>query len=1086
VSVSIDQQSDVGALVRKAVNLFTFLGRTQELLVKPIRTVSGFEEAVWFSDLPIHSAVRSRHAAANADPEEPLLEVDRVPRLEPPALPELLIEWVAGPLDEIDEQPSLREEIFTDKPERWRPEPSEDSEQDDERDPRRVLLTEAEGVSEAFDEWLITWQAWADREREDVVVRDLYKELFAIYLKSTDHSEEFELVVGLGCLSWRPEDHEQVQRHVATAQIAITFDESSGTLSVRQVPSPQSVVIELDMLDPSLVSSPAAIDEIREAAGEYSAHVLDTAAIGEICRRLIFRLDPDAVFEDVLEAPTSTEPKGAFAPALILRRRTNRGLVQIYQQIVAQILESNEVPSGVLPLIDPDRQPESQRSDTPGAVVTIDEEDFLPLPVNEQQRRIIDRVDAVAQTVVQGPPGTGKTHTAAALVSHLLAQGKRVLITAHTDRALREVRAKLPREIQSLAVSVIGQSRSDMAELRTAVDNISRRADEFEPAESRKAVDRHHAKLDSLRRLRAETYARLLAVRKLEIETRTDGPGEGTLASIAYTNLQDEPRFAWIREYEVDPRGIETTVSTDEINRWRDILLDRDVIDHEAEALDRLPSLTVVPTSDQFTAMVLREQHAHSAKAQFGDLLTHDSFDFVQSLDPVLRSELQQRVSALAERATLLEQRHESWMNEALRDVRSGRQTTWIKRSQQIKALAASATEIIERLGPTTTFVVPGDISVQQQIAKTLLAHLESGGKIKVQADGTPKLGAFTSKTVKQSDGFFREVKVNGVPATTAEQLNAVIQWVEASRAVAAMDQAWPVSVEIPQEDTFGEQVQWHWTEVEQLDKVLALGEQVENERAWFQRNSLPVPNWNDLEEIRRHATLVEAAAASDEAAAASLPIQQSIDAVCDGRPLPNLVPITAELVRFMTERNLNGFNSARSRLEHLHRVADTVAERNRINDELEASAPRLREAIAADPSGSEWDERLQTYADAWRWQMTSRWILAQDDEDVNALKVKLSDIDRQIRNEVERLAAERAWAHAVAPGRLTGSARANLTQYAQLVASLGKGTGKYAAKKRAEITEAMDRCRPSVPVWIMPIYRMPNRCAYSRTSTTW
>lgn len=145
--MSIDQQSDMGGLVRKAVNLRTFLGRTQELLVKPIRTVSGFEETLWFSDLPIHSAVRSRHATANADPEEPLLEVDRVPRLDPPKLPDALVEWVAGPLDDIDEQPSLRNEIFTDEPERWRPEPSEVDEQaEEERDPRRVLLTEAERV----------------------------------------------------------------------------------------------------------------------------------------------------------------------------------------------------------------------------------------------------------------------------------------------------------------------------------------------------------------------------------------------------------------------------------------------------------------------------------------------------------------------------------------------------------------------------------------------------------------------------------------------------------------------------------------------------------------------------------------------------------------------------------------------------------------------------------------------------------------------------------------------------------------------------------------------------------------------------
>ena len=1072
--MSIDQQSGVDVLVRKAVNLFTFLGRTQELLVKQNRTVAGFEEAIWFNDLPIHTAVRSRHGMSSLAAEEPLLEVDRVPRLDPPRLPDSLIEWVKGPLDDIDQQPTLSDEIFTDEFKRWRPETSQNDEQpDEERDPRRVLLSEAIGVTEPFDEWLVTWQAWADRERDDLVARDLYKKLFALYLKSTDHSEEFELVVGVGCLTWRPEDHDQVQRHVATAQIAISFDEASGTLSVRQVPSPQSLVIETDMLEPRLISSPAAVDEIRGDAAEYPGHVLDAAAIGELCRRLILRLDPDATYDDVLPAPTGTDPKGAFAPALILRRRTNRGLVQIYQQIVTQILESNEVPSGVLPLIDPDRQPEAQSSAGPGAVVTIDGEDFLPLPVNEQQRRIIDRVDRTAQTVVQGPPGTGKTHTAAALVSHLLAQGKRVLITAHTDRALREVRAKLPHEIRSLAVSVIGQSRSDMAELRTAVDSISRRADEFEPDQSRKAIEQHHQRLDELRRERAETYARLMAVRRLEIETRTDGPAEGTLAAIAYRCLQDEPCFEWIRNYEVDPSGSGTTASTVEINRWRAILLDCDVIEHEAEAVNHLPSLQLVPSSDAFTAMVLREQQAIAAKEQFGALLTHESFGLVKSLNPALRHELQQRVSALAERAATLEQRHESWMNEALRDVRSDRQQTWIKRSHQIKTLAAGASAVIGRLGPTTTVALSGDISVQQQVAKTLLAHLQSGGKIKVQADGTPKLGAFTPKTVKQSDGFFRDVKVNGVPATTVEQLAVVIDWVEASRAIATMDQAWPASVQMPQEDTFAEQVQWHWTEVEQLDKVLALGEQIELERAWFQRNSLPVPNWNDLEEIRRYATFVEAAAASDEAAAASHPIDQLADAICEGRPRPNLVAITAELVRAVSERDLNGFNAARDRLEHLHRVADTVAERDRICAMLTASAPRIAEAIVADPAAVEWDERLATYAEAWHWQLTNRWILAQDDEDVNALKVKLNDIDSRIRNEVEQLAAERAWGHAVAPGRLTGRARANLTQYAQLVASLGKGTGKYAAKQRAEITDAMDRCRPSVPVWIMPIYRI-------------
>ena len=1069
--MSVGYQKDEQNLVRRAVNLFKFLGQAQQLLVKPIRTVDRFEEVLWFGDLPDHGSIESRHRAANPEVDAPLLELSRVPRIDPPKLPDGLDEWLIGPFDDIDQEPSVRDAIFTDEPDRWG---RRDSQTNYGGDRHRVELTEVPQVSRSFDAWMVDWRSWAEREREDAAARDIYKQLFAVYLKSTDHSEEFELVLGVGCLSWRPDNHEQVLRHVATAPIAITFVENTGALTVRQAPSSQTVSIELDMLDPGLISSPAKIDEIRDAAGEYDAHLLDRTAIGEVCRRLVFLLDPDAEYdEELLAAPSSARPLGAFAPALILRRRTNRGLVQIYEQIVAQLLASAVVPSGVLPLIDPDQQPDATPSTSPGAVVTIGDEDFLPLPVNDQQRRIIDRVDKTAQTVVQGPPGTGKTHTAAALVSHLLAQGKRVLITAQTDRALREVRAKLPREIQSLAVSVIGQSRSDMADLRTAVENISRRADEFEPADSKKAVETHRANIDRLERQRAETYGRLIAIRRQEVEAREDGPEQGTLAAIAYRHLQNEPVFEWIREFDVDPTGSGVSASTDEICRWRSILLNEDVIAHEAEAVRGIPELSSVPTADAFARLVQREQGAIAGRDRFDSLLTHESFNFVRSLDPNLREELRSRVSDLADRAVALERRHEAWMNEALRDVRSGRQQTWLSRSTQVKSLADRAAWLCERLGPTTTVTASGDTSVHQQVAKTLLAHVESGNKIKVQADGTPKLGTFTSKAVKQSEGFFNEVKVNGVPAVSSQQLRAVVDWVEATRTITAMDQAWPISVEIPDEDTLSEKLQWHRTEVAQLDKVLALGDQVEIERTWFHRNGLPVPDWNNLDEIRRYAVMVEAAAAADDVVSATAPIEALAADLSGGRRWPNLVPVVAQLVRAVGDRDVDEFNSARGRLEHLQQVAQAVSERDRIRAILDRSAPYLAEAIASNPAASKWDQRLTTYEDAWRWEMTGRWILAQDAEDVNTLKMKLKDIDDDIRIEVEKLAAERAWAHAVAPGRLTGSARANLTQYAQLVSSLGKGTGKYAPKKRAEITEAMDRCRPSVPVWIMPIYRI-------------
>lgn len=1070
--VAGEVQADEVSLVRKAVNLFTFLGRIQELLAKPVRTVDKFEKVMWFDQLPEHPAVRSAHRVAALDAGAPVLAVDRVSKLDPPPFPDQLGRWVLGPFDEPDQEPSIREAIYEESPQAV-----EAAEPDEDRPVtrRRVELTDLPEVAAAFTDWLTDWRLWAERERYDASARDLYKQLFEVHLASTDHREEFELVLGVGCLSWRPEGHDQVLRHVATAPIEIRFDENSGTLIVVRTPSPEAVSVELDMLDPVLISSPAKIEEIRLIASEYEGHLLDQPAIGSICRRLIHRLDPDAEYdEDAVSVPSGASPRGAFAPAIILRRRTNRGIVQIYQQIVSQIQASGDVPSGVLPLIDPDRQPESEPTATPGAVVTIDEEEFFPLPVNDDQRRIIERVDRTAQTVVQGPPGTGKTHTAAALVSHLLAQGMRVLITAQTDRALHEVRAKLPREIRSLAVSVIGQSRSDMADLRTAVDNISRRADDFDAAESRQRIERHLAKLDELRRHRAETYQRLIAIRRQEVETRSDGPEIGTLAAIAYRHLQQQPQFEWIREFDVDPDGTGQTISSDEIMRWRYALLDRDVIDHEADASRKLPELATLASPHEFAELIAAEQQAIASKDQYGNLLNDDSFEFVRSLTPAVRDELRARVSHLADRAMALERREETWMNEALHDVRSGRQQAWLARSAKIKSLAETASAAIEKIGPTTTVdVADGDISVHQQMARSLFAHVDSGGKIKTLPDGTPRMGAFTPKTIKAAGPFFDAVKLNGLPATTREQLGAFVAWVEASRTIAAMGQAWPLSVEVPDEDTLGEKLQWHRTEVAQLDKVLALGDQVEVERVWFQQNDLPVPDWNDLNDIRRYAALVEAAAAADNAATATSHIDGLVDRLETEERWPDSAAVVAELRGATQRRDADSYASAHGQLVHLHQVAQTIFERDRIRAALDKSAPTLAAAIAEEPAAPQWDERLRSYDGAFRWEMTGRWILAQDSEDSNVLKVSLNAIERQIRSEVEHLAAERAWGHAVAPGRLTGRARANLTQYAQLVSSLGKGTGKYAAKKRAEITEAMDRCRPSVPVWIMPLYRI-------------
>lgn len=61
---------------------------------------------------------------------------------------------------------------------------------------------------------------------------------------------------------------------------------------------------------------------------------------------------------------------------------------------------------------------------------------------SSQLDNIISMLDAHDELVFQGPPGTGKTHLMAGLVARLISQGKSVLVTAMTNRALIELAEK--------------------------------------------------------------------------------------------------------------------------------------------------------------------------------------------------------------------------------------------------------------------------------------------------------------------------------------------------------------------------------------------------------------------------------------------------------------------------------------------------------------------------------------------------------------------------------------------------------------------------------------------------------------------
>jgi very-short-patch-repair endonuclease/superfamily I DNA/RNA helicase len=1052
----------------RAIRLFEFLKSVQRSRFTPVRRLEDYKRegvVLWLADLPDHFLLGPAHRREELEVDAPALVADRPPWHPPPTVPEELKPWLADRIDDPEREPSLRTERIYERP------------ADDGSDsPHTVVeaLDDAPDVSQRFDEWLAQWRAWAAQQRELKPVRESYQQLYSMYMHATSQPEELQLIVAVGCLSWYPQGHELVHRHVITAPASIEFDDHTARILVRPADPGGGLTIEDDALDPAAIPDPARLQALRDAAAQTICHPLERTEAGALARRFVNLLDPDGSYHDDDQSLEAGEgARVAFAPAVILRRRPRSGLVHLFDSIVAQLHDTDEIPAGVEPLINPDRQAgfTDAPEDRSGALTTVGGDKFLPLPVNDRQKQVIDRVDRRGQTLVQGPPGTGKTHTAAALISHLLAQGKRVLVTAHTDRALKEVQDHIPDQIRPLSVAVIGTDRQELAHLNTAVRTIGQRAAEHDPAEADQTIRGCLGAIDELQRQRASLYRQLVDAREVEVRHHAHGSYHGTLAAIAQAHQHDRDRYGWIDGLVQPVVDEQPPVCADELGEWLTLVHSAEIRDHAEAARADIVELDALLDSDAFAALIREEARTAQLATSYEVLQAHDAFTAVAAFDSTTRGELQGELHRLVDEADELAGRHEPWLDDALVAISQGKGQLWQARSNKLHDLLEQIDSWLAYVGSSRVETV-GELGPFMRTAESLRQHLSEGGRIKTQVDGAPKLGPLTNRLVRNSEPLFEAVHVDGVPPTSTGALDAFLGWARAYELLGQADRTWPVDVEIPPQDTLYERRHWHDGELSVLDRVLALSEQLEAQNRKLQQWGITSTDWSDLADVRTFAQLVDAAAATEAHEKATAPLDDLEATLAAAAGWADASPVNRALRDAVHTRSPEAYRENYAELRRLHEIRQQLHRLQQLDYQLRLRLAELRQAaMTGDPAT--WASRLADFEGAWQWAETAEWIRARTQVAVNAIQAELNDTDDRIRTQVERLTAARAWSHAVDEARLGGQQRADLEQYAQLVRSIGKGTGRHAAYKRAQARRAMDRCRPAVPVWIMPIYRI-------------
>ena len=372
------------------------------------------------------------------------------------------------------------------------------------------------------------WLPWTESHNAWEKVHKVYSSLFAIHQEQLRLGEEYELVLGLGLLTWQTPTGQRARRHLVVADAILEFEARLGKFTVRPHTEGAKLRPELDMLD--IEEQPARAEETAKVSlSRAEDDPWEKGCVEGVLQALVHSINSQGDYDDSLEVKNiraSSKPVVEYAPALILRKRSTKGLTETLKRIKEQIEKGEDIPGEFADLAEVRTKNDRDQSDgLDDTNAEFDGEVFFPKPSNDEQRRIVDKIRAASGVLVQGPPGTGKSHTIANLICHLLATGQRTLITAKTPRALQVLEGLIPDELRPLCINLLGSGLEERRSLESSVSGILRKNEEWNEDHAEQERTELEERLRKLREKKEEVNRRLRDIR--ESETHTQSIAEG-------------------------------------------------------------------------------------------------------------------------------------------------------------------------------------------------------------------------------------------------------------------------------------------------------------------------------------------------------------------------------------------------------------------------------------------------------------------------------------------------------------------------------------------------------------------------------
>ena len=829
-------------------------------------------------------------------------------------------------------------------------------------------------------------------------------------------------------------------------------------------------------------------EEWLEDAGA-DANLAGDESLSEALEKFAASLHPDCRFVPAEEElPEDAGEKPAFtleaSPIILIQPRPS-GVRSAIRSIRKDIAEHRDVPAHLMEIVCPDVFPTLASGLTPtlsleaklAATAGEDPDVLLAKPANPEQLAIAHEVEHNNVVLVQGPPGTGKTHTIANLLGHFLSQGKRVLVTSHTTKALSVVKDLLPKEIQPLCVTMLGD-RKDLeqtsSELITRLTRLN--VEDLEARIRALGLERHR-----LGTALADRRRRIFEQRRIEHKAVEFNGRRYTLTEIAKF-LREAERLQALIPGEVAegplPLSFRELLELYGTNgRW-DVETARDLS-------GLLPGFELLPDVDTMRGMNRR----------WRDVLAEDAGDV--TIDE-RRSASGERLHAFMKGGETLLVAPESGISALTpaMDLSPLTETDEMKRLalslgladegcreafEQLERELAAANELalaVDRasLLDNRTVVIPDaiDADAAMKAAEWFTANDPDGS--------TGFLGRLFNKEAREAADALSGVEVDGSRPASKEAFEAVALHARLKAAVKTVARTWDSLAEradAPAFATYGDNavrtlftrygtslsdtcIWWRRVFVPYIEGLLSAGIEAEGMKELLE-------SADPLEAARRFATDVLAPVHTARHREAELHALREWQAT-ESQKLYAAAPAcaTARRLAAATLVDPDAWELEAERLRKLLEDQPLFARRTELLERLRAAAPEWANALEAGDPGFTTSNPSPEITNAWLYRQLERIYTRATAADLDALQSDAERLCADLREATAQLAVAKAWL-AVKSRLSNGPALSNLFSLAAYM-KRAVGRGRKSAAWRREVNRLLPACQQAVPVWIMMI----------------